>query len=297
MSSPSSHPARADVQPPTSRNIAKTRINRILPTALLAAAIAASPTAGHAQGQAQPAPQGSAKSDDDHSAHHPSDTTATPASPAPNTPAAGAQGQPSGMGMGIVGGGGAGGMMGGDMGAMMRNMMPMMRGMMAQRMDRMDGPMGMMSPRRVEGRIAFLRTELKITDAQQPAWNAFADALRAEARSVQDMRQRMTGQGRGMPMAAMPPAAGPQGRPMAPGPMQGGAAPGGMGGPMAGGMAGIDGSDIPFPEQADRLVQSLTARLESARAFASAGRALYAVLTGEQKRTADELLAMPMRGM
>jgi hypothetical protein len=51
--------------------------------------------------------------------------------------------------------------------------------------------MGMMSPgmmgmgmiERVEGRIAFLRAELKITDAQTNAWNAFADALRAKARS------------------------------------------------------------------------------------------------------------------
>jgi len=274
-----------------------TRINQILPAALLAAAIAAAPATGHAQGQTQPAPQGSAKSDDDHSAHHPSDTTAAPATPAPNAPAAGAQGQPPGTGMGMMGGSGPGGMMGGDMGPMMRNMMPMMRSMMAQRMDRMDGPMGMMSPRRVEGRIAFLRTELRITDAQQPAWNAFADALRAEARSMQDMRQRMAGQGRGMPMAAMPPAAGSQVRPMGPGPMQGGAAPGGMSGPMSGGMAGSDGADIPFPEQADRLVQSLTARLESARTIASASRALYAVLTDEQKKTADELLAMPMRGM
>lgn len=274
-----------------------TRTRQILPAALLAAAIAVAPATGHAQGQAQTAPQGSTKSDDDHSAHHPTDTTAAPTTPAPGAPAAGAQGQPPGMGMGMMGRSGAGGMMGGDMGAMMQNMMPMMRGMMAQRMDRMDGPMGMMSPRRVEGRIAFLRTELKITDSQQPAWNAFAEALRAEARSMQDMRQRMTGQGRGMPMAAMPPAAGPQARPMGPGPMQGGAAPGGMGGPMAGGMAGIDGVDVPFPEQADRLVQILTARLEAARAIASSGRALYAVLTDEQKKTADELLAMSMRGM
>lgn len=274
-----------------------TRISQILPTALLAAAIAVTPATGQAQVQAQPSPQGSAKTDEDHSAHHPTDKPAAPAAPAPGAPAAGGSGQPPGMGMGMMGRGGPGGMMGGDMGAMMQNMMPMMRGMMAQRMDRMDGPMGMMSPRRVEGRIAFLRTELKITDAQQPAWNAFADALRAEARSMQDMRQRMTGQGRGMPMAAMPPAGGSQARPMGPGPMQGGAAPGGMGGPMAGGMAGIDGADVPFPEQADRLVQSLTARLEVVRTIASAGRALYALLTEEQKKAADELLAMSMRGM
>jgi hypothetical protein len=34
----------------------------------------------------------------------------------------------------------------------------------------------------VEGRIAFLKAELKITDAQLPQWNAFADALRNNAK-------------------------------------------------------------------------------------------------------------------
>jgi len=52
-----------------------------------------------------------------------------------------------------------------------------------------------------------------------------------------------------------------------------------------------------FPDHADQVVQMLTASLETARAIANAGRALYAVLTDTQKKTADELLAMPMRGM
>ena len=34
----------------------------------------------------------------------------------------------------------------------------------------------------VEGRLAFLKTELKITDAQLPLWNAVADAVRANAK-------------------------------------------------------------------------------------------------------------------
>jgi|SRR6516165_2983963 hypothetical protein len=41
------------------------------------------------------------------------------------------------------------------------------------------GVMGMVD--HVEGRIAFLKAELKITEAQMPPWNAFADALRANA--------------------------------------------------------------------------------------------------------------------
>jgi hypothetical protein len=39
----------------------------------------------------------------------------------------------------------------------------------------------------IEGRIAFLKAELKITDAQLPQWNTFADALRSNARRRADM--------------------------------------------------------------------------------------------------------------
>ena len=49
--------------------------------------------------------------------------------------------------------------------------------------------------RHVEGRIAFLKTELKITDAQQPLWNAVADAMRADAASIGDMPDGMMGTG------------------------------------------------------------------------------------------------------
>jgi hypothetical protein len=34
---------------------------------------------------------------------------------------------------------------------------------------------------RVEGRLAFLKTELKITEAQTPAWNKLADSIRTTA--------------------------------------------------------------------------------------------------------------------
>ena len=43
----------------------------------------------------------------------------------------------------------------------------------------------------IEGRIAFLRAELKITDAQMSAWNAFADALRANAKKLGEVRAAM----------------------------------------------------------------------------------------------------------
>lgn len=261
------------------------RTNLLLSTALFAATIAGTPMAGRAQGQAQPtAPQaqGTDKSNEDHKEHHPSDATTaqsaqgtTMPAPAPSLPGQGGAVQPPAMGMA----GGGTGMMGGDMGAMMQRMMPMMRGMMAQRgMDRMDGPMGMMAPNRVEGRIAFLRTELQITDAQTAAWNAFAEVLRSEARGMEAMRGRMMG-------GQMP------GMAMQPGQMQPGAMPGG-----APGGRPTPGASTSFPDHADQMVQMLTARLETTRAIATTGRNLYAVLAEAQKKTADELLAMHMRG-
>ena len=70
--------------------------------------------------------------------------------------------------------------------------MPMM-GMMRMMMGR-DGMsmMGAMA-RHVEGRLAFLKTELKITDAQLPLWNAVADAIRANAKGMGAMAQEMMG--------------------------------------------------------------------------------------------------------
>ena len=41
---------------------------------------------------------------------------------------------------------------------------------------------------RVEARLAYIKTALKITDAQQTQWNGFADAVRKNAK---DMDQRM----------------------------------------------------------------------------------------------------------
>ncbi len=99
------------------------------------------------------------------------------------------------------GGASKAGMMGG--GGMMNHMggkMPMMDMMKKMGMMRHGGGgagpgggMGMATIDRVEGRIAFLRAELKITDAQDAAWNAFADALRANARSLGEVRASIAG--------------------------------------------------------------------------------------------------------
>jgi hypothetical protein len=58
--------------------------------------------------------------------------------------------------------------------------MPMM-GMMQMMM----GQHGMAG--HVEGHLAFLKTELKITEAQLPLWNGVADAMRANAKSMSGM--------------------------------------------------------------------------------------------------------------
>ena len=47
--------------------------------------------------------------------------------------------------------------------------------------------------RHIEGRIAFLKTELKITEAQTPAFNAFADVLRTQAKAAADAHAQMRG--------------------------------------------------------------------------------------------------------
>jgi len=61
----------------------------------------------------------------------------------------------------------------------------MMGGGMAGMMAMMHGAMSVPPLRHVEGQIAFLKAELKITDAQMPQWNAFADALRGSAARLQ----------------------------------------------------------------------------------------------------------------
>ena len=97
-------------------------------------------------------------------------------------PAAAGTPEPGPTQAGQAGTGGQQGMMG-NMPTMM-DMMRMMGG----------GPPGMAMIDHVEGRIAFLRTELKITDAQANAWNAFADALRTNAKKLGEVRASMMSQ-------------------------------------------------------------------------------------------------------
>jgi len=172
----------------------------------------------------------------DHEAHHPGGSAAQPAvpatPPAPSTPPA--MGPQQGM-MGMMG--------------MMSNMPEMMR-----MMGMMRGMGGMSTIDRVEGRIAFLRTELKITDAQASAWNTFADALRANAQKLAAVRSAM--------MMPQPGATAPQ----------------------------------TLADRLDAQERWLAARLEGTRAIKAAFVPLYGVLSDEQKKAANELLA-PHMGM
>lgn len=60
---------------------------------------------------------------------------------------------------------------------------------------------------RVEARLAYLKTALKITDAQQAQWNGFADTLRKHAREadqrLQAARTEAAGRDRGTPPTAI----------------------------------------------------------------------------------------------
>jgi len=125
--------------------------------------------------------------------------------------------------------------------------MPMMR--MMRMMTGQDGMGGMaMMAGHVEGRLAFLKTELKITDAQLPLWNAVSDAIRANAKS----------------MAA-----------------------------MSGGMTGSS-QTATLPETLALREKMMTAHLEALHRLKAAVDPLYAALSDEQKKTADELLMGPM---
>ena len=112
------------------------------------------------------------------------------------------------------------------------------------------GPAGMHGFGHVEGRLAFAKAEMKITDAQTPQWNAFAEVIRSSSASQRTAMQGM---------------------------MQ-----------ASGGTA---------PEQIERRIALATAHLEAMKTVLTAAKPLYAVLTDEQKKVADELMSEHMMGM
>ncbi|MBP0463492.1 Spy/CpxP family protein refolding chaperone [Roseomonas sp. PWR1] len=157
-------------------------------------------------------------------------TTAPATPPAQATPPAGAGRMTPGPGMGP------------GMGMpMMRGGMPMGAGMMGH---------GMMG-QHVEGRIAFLKAEIGITEAQTAQWNAFAEALRANSRAMAELRART-------PEAAQPSAA--------------------------------NAPPVTLPQRIEQHERMATAHVEALRRLKTALTPLYAVLTEQQRQAADSLV-------
>jgi hypothetical protein len=157
-----------------------------------------------------------AQTTDTTAAHHPD--TSVPGTMS-GTPAA--AGDPSSGGVGETG---------------MSKMMSAMRGMTNMMADH------------VEGRIAYQKAELAITDAQLPQWTAVADVLRQNAKAMQDGMAKMAKDG--MPIAA--------------------------------------------PARSDMMVTMMSERLDGMKKLGVANKALYAVLTPDQQKTADNMAASPM---
>ena len=150
-------------------------------------------------------------------------------------------------------------MMGPGMGPGMMGQEMMGPGMMGQGMGRggmmgaMGGGcpiMGMMMGRNgpasafAEGRIAFIKAELAITDAQKSVWDAYATALRKNLESMQTMHKTT--------MSA-------------------------------------SSSATPV-ERLDLHISAMESRLQALKEVKPALSALYAALSDDQKKTADDLL-------
>jgi len=161
---------------------------------------------------------------------------------------------------------GHGGMMGGDM-EQMRSMMHEMMSKMASH---------------AHERIAALKTELKITDAQLPQWNGFAEALDSAAHSMHEMHHAM-----------MQPAEAEH--------KHSSEAPGETNYPdwnaikkSAAGAASEHVASGGLPTRLDHYEKMLSQHLATLEAIKAALDPLYASFSDEQKKIADGLMVGPM---
>ncbi len=99
---------------------------------------------------------------------------------------------------------------------------------------------------RVEGRIAYLKAELKITDAQAPQFDRLAQAMRDNAKDMDQAFAQMRGN-RGQPQNAV--------------------------------------------ERLETRSRFAALRAQATQRYLDAFKPLYASLSDDQKKTADELLA------
>lgn len=112
--------------------------------------------------------------------------------------------------------------------------------------------MGMNPSQHVEGRLAFLKAELKITEAQAAPWNAYADAVRANAKRMGELMDQMMSSGMMM-----------QGQP---------------------------GTMMSLPDRLNWAEQHMAAHMEMLAAIKQPTMQLYGALSDDQKRLADQLI-------
>jgi hypothetical protein len=101
----------------------------------------------------------------------------------------------------------------------------------------------------IDGQLAYLKTELKITDAQTPQWIVFANAFRADKEKTARLCKTTENEESRLKLMS-----------------------------------------ASLPESLGMMAARLMVRLESLRAMETAVRPLYAILSQEQKKTADEIM-------
>jgi hypothetical protein len=104
---------------------------------------------------------------------------------------------------------------------------------------------------RVEGRLAFIKAELKVTEAQSSAWNELAGAIRTAAKNHNERMRAV--------------------------------------------FSGAEAAKT-LPERIEAQEQFMTARLEEIKQVKGSLNKLYALLSDEQKKEADQVV-LPMVGM
>ena len=107
---------------------------------------------------------------------------------------------------------------------------------------------------RVEARLAYMKTALKITDAQSSQWESFAAVMRKQAGEVEKRMQERR-------------ASAPQGTPRA------------------------ERRNVSAIERLERTQQRMAARSARLGEVVTAAKPLYAALSDEQKQVADSMLS------
>jgi len=126
-----------------------------------------------------------------------------------------------------------------------------------------------MPSERVEARLAYVRTALKITDAQQPQWENFANVMRKHARAMDQRLQERH--------ARFEAARGARGEGS-----QGARRP--------------DGRNVTAIDRLERTQQRMAERSARLSEVITVAKPLYAALSPEQKQIADGMLAHQGRG-